>query len=193
MKALRPEVRVLAGAAVPVPLPWFEDLLAAGASGAMDAVAVHPYRSTPEGVERAHWDLARDDHDFRTGLVRGPPCSLAPGVDFPITPAPASSIDFDYLEWRAQVSVPGAPPTTFAEWQGQNFTAAEFTDPLLSDDLSAPADDGVANLLRYASGLKRGTPVSLTLPRAGTIPISGAADLTLTYRRSITICFSPRS
>jgi len=136
VKALRPEVRVLGGAAVPVPLPWFEDLFAAGALGAMDAVAVHPYRSTPEGVERAHWDLARDDHDFRTGLVRGPPCSLAPGVDFPITPAPASSIDFDYLESRAPVSVPGAPPTTMRS--GMDKTSPRPSSPIRSSATTSP-------------------------------------------------------
>lgn len=51
LKATRSDVRVVGGAAVLVPLPWFEDLFAAGAYPNLDVVAVHPYRSAPEGVE----------------------------------------------------------------------------------------------------------------------------------------------
>lgn len=51
LKKAHPQVRVLGGASVMVPLPWFEDLFAAGAYQNLDAVAVHPYPSVPESVE----------------------------------------------------------------------------------------------------------------------------------------------
>ncbi len=52
IKAARPDVTVLGGAAVLAPLPWFEDLFAHGALAFMDGVVIHPYRGRPEGVER---------------------------------------------------------------------------------------------------------------------------------------------
>lgn len=52
IKAARPDVRVLGGAAVLAPLPWFEDLFNAGALDSMDAAVIHPYRGVPEGVEK---------------------------------------------------------------------------------------------------------------------------------------------
>lgn len=52
LKTTRPDVRVLGGASVLAPLPWFEDLFQAGALDHMDAVVIHPYRAVPEGVEK---------------------------------------------------------------------------------------------------------------------------------------------
>lgn len=51
IKAARPDVTVLGGAAVLAPLPWFEDLFAHGALDSLDALVIHPYRGRPEGVE----------------------------------------------------------------------------------------------------------------------------------------------
>lgn len=51
IKAARPDVTVLGGAAVLAPLPWFEDLFKHGALSYMDGVVIHPYRGRPEGVE----------------------------------------------------------------------------------------------------------------------------------------------
>ena len=50
LKAENPRLTVVGGAAVKVPLPWFEALLAHGAARHWDAVAVHPYRDQPEGA-----------------------------------------------------------------------------------------------------------------------------------------------
>lgn len=52
IKARRPEVRVLGGAAVLAPQPWFEDLFAAGALDYMDAAVIHSYFAVPEDVEK---------------------------------------------------------------------------------------------------------------------------------------------
>ncbi len=52
IKAQRPDVRVLGGAAVLAPQPWFEDLFAVGALDFMDAAVIHPYFNLPEDVEK---------------------------------------------------------------------------------------------------------------------------------------------
>src|SRR5690606_38794229 len=49
----RPDVQVLGGAVVKVPLPYLERLFQHGALEYMDAVAVHPYQTQPEGIEVA--------------------------------------------------------------------------------------------------------------------------------------------
>lgn len=48
IKAARPEVEVLGGACVKIPLPYIEKLFKEGALKYMDAVAVHPYMSADE-------------------------------------------------------------------------------------------------------------------------------------------------
>lgn len=48
VRAARPEVRILGGAAHSVPLAWFEALFAAGAAPHMDALVIHPYGVAPE-------------------------------------------------------------------------------------------------------------------------------------------------
>ena len=52
IKSVRPDVRVLGGAAVLIPLPYLREVFRLGGLQHMDAVAVHPYRGKPEGVER---------------------------------------------------------------------------------------------------------------------------------------------
>lgn len=65
LKAARPDVTVVGGAAVLVPLPWFRAIFERGALDWMDAIAIHPYRAVPEGVElevEALRQLARHYH-----------------------------------------------------------------------------------------------------------------------------------
>ncbi len=50
-KAADPAIKVLGGAAVPIPLEYFRGLFKDGALTAMDAAVIHPYRKQPEGVE----------------------------------------------------------------------------------------------------------------------------------------------
>jgi len=52
IKAARPDVQVLGGAAVLIPLPYFEGIFQRGGLDSMDAVVIHPYRGTPEGVDQ---------------------------------------------------------------------------------------------------------------------------------------------
>lgn len=52
LKAVDPGVTVVGGAAVKVPLPWFDALIARGAAAHWDAVAVHPYGDEPENTVR---------------------------------------------------------------------------------------------------------------------------------------------
>jgi hypothetical protein len=51
IKAARPDVAVVGGAMVKVPLPYCEKLFKEGALSYMDGIAVHPYMPQPEGVE----------------------------------------------------------------------------------------------------------------------------------------------
>jgi hypothetical protein len=52
IKTVRPDVKVLGGAAVKIPLPYLREIFRFGGLEHMDGVAVHPYRGGPEGVER---------------------------------------------------------------------------------------------------------------------------------------------
>ena len=51
LKAANPALVVAGGAAVHIPLDYFDRLFRGGALDAMDAVVIHPYRKIPEGVE----------------------------------------------------------------------------------------------------------------------------------------------
>ena len=51
IKAVRPDVQVLGGAMVKIPMPYCEKLFKAGALKYMDGIVVHPYEGTPEFME----------------------------------------------------------------------------------------------------------------------------------------------
>jgi hypothetical protein len=65
LKRAAPALPVGGGAAVLVPDPWFRALFDQGVLANLDAVAIHPYRAEPEGVELSLQDLRglekRDD------------------------------------------------------------------------------------------------------------------------------------
>jgi hypothetical protein len=81
VKKQRPDVRVLGGAAVLTPLPWFEDLFNAGALDALDSVVIHPYVGAPEDAEKdvaALQDLiARYNHGGSPKSIWATECSAA--------------------------------------------------------------------------------------------------------------------
>lgn len=52
IKAEFPDVTVVGGSTVLVPVPYLEKLFDEGALDYMDAVSIHPYRPHPEGVEK---------------------------------------------------------------------------------------------------------------------------------------------
>ena len=51
LKQARPDITVLGGAAVLLPLPYFDGMFKNGGLKSMDAVVIHPYRSRPEGLD----------------------------------------------------------------------------------------------------------------------------------------------
>lgn len=51
IKAKEPRVAVLGGAAVLLPLPYFEGIFRNGGLELMDGIVIHPYRARPEGVD----------------------------------------------------------------------------------------------------------------------------------------------
>jgi hypothetical protein len=57
IKSTRPDVQVLGGAAVLIPLPYFEGIFKQGGLNFMDGVVIHPYRDKPEGVDKEVGDL----------------------------------------------------------------------------------------------------------------------------------------
>lgn len=52
VRAVRPDVRILGGATHSIPLPWFEEIFAAGGAAYMDAIVLHPYGTPPEQLRR---------------------------------------------------------------------------------------------------------------------------------------------
>ncbi|MET0377264.1 MAG: calcium-binding protein, partial [Rhizorhabdus sp.] len=61
VKAIRPDVQILGGAAHSIPVGYFEPLIANGALGLMDGIVIHPYTSEPE-------ELAKQLDVFRTAM-----------------------------------------------------------------------------------------------------------------------------
>ncbi|HEX8294719.1 MAG TPA: hypothetical protein VF593_00330 [Chthoniobacteraceae bacterium] len=59
VRATNSNVKVVAGAAVPVPHGFLRDIFAQGAMSYLDVVSVHPYRSVPEGVDLDIAELRR--------------------------------------------------------------------------------------------------------------------------------------
>lgn len=57
IKSTRPDVQVLGGAAVLIPLPYFEGIFKLGGLDYMDGLVIHPYRIKPEGVDKEVADL----------------------------------------------------------------------------------------------------------------------------------------
>ena len=66
VKSIRPDVEVLGGAAVKIPIPYLEKLFKLGALNYMDAIAVHPYQ-TPETVVRSLADLVALTRKYNGG------------------------------------------------------------------------------------------------------------------------------
>ncbi len=112
------------------------------------------------------------------------PIQVGSKVDFVLTPGSGIDTDFDYVDFRAQVSVPPPPPATFAAWQDQNFTAAEFIDPNISGDEAAPAGDGIQNVVKYSANVSAKTFAASALPVARLQIVGADTYLTLSYRKA---------
>ena len=105
-------------------------------------------------------------------------------MDFVLTPGPGTDVDYDYVDFRAQISVPPAAPTTFAAWQQQNFTAAEYIDPNISGDTATPAHDGMPNLIKYSANSGPKASNLDARPSLGVATIGTDKYLTLSYRKA---------
>jgi hypothetical protein len=70
IKTAHPNVTVVGGALVKIPMPYIEKLFKAGALQSMDAIAVHPYRATPEGVEREVGNLIELMKKYNNGQAK---------------------------------------------------------------------------------------------------------------------------
>ena len=104
-------------------------------------------------------------------------------VDFVANCGPATDLNFDYVYYPAQVSVPAPTPTTFAAWQSENFTAAEIVNPAIGGVMAMPAGDGVPNLFKYAAGLAPKVPSATSFTTRGVEGTGpGAMYQTLSYR-----------
>ncbi len=118
------------------------------------------------------------DFDFTTAIQTG---SL---VDLVATPGPATDYNYDYVLFRAQISVPPGNPPTFAAWQNEHFTAAQVVSGTVTGDAASPAGDGVPNLIKYAENLDPNVPTTSAFPAVGTTTSGGSKYLTLSFRQA---------
>jgi len=107
-------------------------------------------------------------------------------VDFVLTPGPGTDVNYDYVDFRVQVSAPPAAPITFEAWQRQNFTAADFINPSVSGDNATPSGDGVSNLFKYSANLSPNAVGLGAVPTCGIATIGSNRYLTLSYRQAST-------
>ncbi len=112
------------------------------------------------------------------------PLQVGSKVDFAFTPGPGTNVDFDYTDFRAEISIPRSAPTTFSEWQEQNFTAAEFVNPSVSALDATPAGDGVQNVLKYSVNRAARSPAFASLPGFSVTTIGNDKYLTMSYRKA---------
>lgn len=112
------------------------------------------------------------------------PIAVGSNIDFVADCGPGTDYNYDYLLFRAQISVPAAAPTTFSAWQGQYFTAAEILNSAISGDNASPAGDGIPNLVKYAAGLNPKIPSALALPKSGVTTSGSSKYLTLSFREA---------
>jgi len=75
MRPAHPDVKIIGGSTNIVATGFLEQLFAAGMLSYVDAVAVHPYRPDPEGVD---WELAR----LRAAIVRHGPVKPVWATEF---------------------------------------------------------------------------------------------------------------
>lgn len=113
------------------------------------------------------------------------PLKAGSTVDFVTTPGPGADINSDAVDYRALITMAApAVPTTFTQWQQQNFPPDQQSDPALAGDTAAPLGDGVPNLLKYALGFDADIHLPRDLePYVETLPVDGQAYLALSFRR----------
>ena len=104
-------------------------------------------------------------------------------VDFVVTPGPGTDINFDAVDYRAQITAPTPLAiTSFTDWQQYYFTAEQLADPTISGDTADPLQDGMCNLLKYAFGLDPMANGVEYQPQVNVQTVDGLSYLTLSYR-----------
>lgn len=128
VKAVRPDVTILGGAAHSIPLAWFRALSEAGAPAIMDQAVIHPYTTPPEQLRR------------QIALLRA-----VPGfADMPLAATEfgdeaAASAPATLMKYYCQMALSGV---VRADWYPLNPRGDGLT-PLIGPD-HAPTDTGRA-------------------------------------------------
>jgi hypothetical protein len=81
------------------------------------------------------------------------------------------------------LSVVILPP--YSAWQNMTFSPAQLSNPGISGDTADPANDGIANLLKYAFDLNPFTVGVAGMPTCSTMTVGGSNYMTLTYTQVI--------
>lgn len=89
------------------------------------------------------------------------------------------------FQHRNDIGAYELPPTTFSDWQAENFTPAEIADPAKSAATSSYANDGQPNLIKYALGIDAteslATPLQISVQNP---PSQPPAVIQIAYQRS---------
>jgi len=146
VRAARPELRILGGAAHSIPLAWFEALSADGAGAYMDSIALHPYTTPPEQFRR------------QVALLRG-----VPGFEtLPIEVTEIGTVKADaapalLMKTYCQAALAGATTVTWYPLSPRGDGYA----PLLEDDGSVTAVGRTWQMIRAEM---QGLPVTDASP-----------------------------
>ena len=112
------------------------------------------------------------------------PVGVGSVIDFAATPGPGTDINFDAVDYRAQITLPTPTfPTSYNGWQQQYFTAAQIIDPTISGDNAEPFGDGLCNLLKYAFGIAPNVLAAGWEPFVQVQTTDSLPYLTLSFRR----------
>ena len=112
------------------------------------------------------------------------PVGVGSVIDFAVTPGAGTDINFDAVDYRAQITLPAATfPTSYNGWQEQYFTSQQINDPAISGDQAAPLGDGMCNLLKYAFGIAPNVLASNWQPFVRVQTVGALPYLTLSFRR----------
>jgi hypothetical protein len=138
IKEVRPDVQVLGGAAVLIPLPYFEGIFKLGGLKYMDGIVIHPYRIKPEGVDQEVAELRK--------LIR----KYHDGKDLPIWVTETGRHTKDEYDWER-----GRKMFEKGRAEGARYLARQYTLLL---------KEGVAKIYWYL-GSDHATFVSMGLLR----------------------------
>lgn len=94
----------------------------------------------------------------------------------------STSSSYSFFVNSTRSLVANFQPNSWSSWQSSNFAPEQLADMAISGDAASPANDGVANLLKYAFGMNPNTNSRTGLPIGGRAMVNGTDCLTLIYR-----------